>query len=298
MHELGVPFLGAARFLLTYGVPVSASRQAVNAIFGPVAWALDHGEIEEMLSRGLLLDSVSADILCQRGFGRHIGVNLRRWLGREESTYAMEKVASDETGVRRGFHLTLLRVPRVAVLEPRRGAREWTTIVTPDRQRVGAGVVAFENKLGGRVVTFAVPDPGASPTGLAPSDQRQTIVQTAVRFLSRHRFASAMVSGGPHLNPIHFEGDGRRLVVIFNGSPDPARPVVRMDGRPTAAALLAPLAKPKSARVRIISDREGVTITSETAVPYLGFLVLEWWERRDAPTPNDRERAGVRGYSP
>lgn len=276
MHELDVPFLGAARFLLTYGVPVSANRQAVNAVFGPAAWAFDDDELRDMLTRGLLLDAVSADILCQRGFAPQIGVNLRSWLGREESTYSMEKVASNETGVRRGFHLTLIRVPRIAVLEPRTGAREWTTIVTPKRQRVGAGILAYENNLGGRVVTFAVPDPGASPTGLPPSDQRQTLVQSAVDFLSRHEFASAMVSGGPHLNPIHFESDGQRLVVVFNGSPDPVRPVVRMDGRPRAATLLTPIAKPKSARIRVISERKGVTIASASAVPYLGFPVLEW----------------------
>jgi hypothetical protein len=281
MHELDVPFLGAARFLLAYGVPVSAERQSVNAIFGTVAWTFDDDEIKEMLSAGLLLDAVSADILCQRGFGPQIGVDLSRWLGREESTYSMEKIASDETGVRKGFHLTLLRVPRVAVLEPRTGACEWTTIVTPKQERVGAGIVAYENRLGGRVVTFAVPDPGATPAGLPPSDQRQTIVQTAIRFLSRQPFASVMISGGPHLNPIHFSGDGRRYAVIFNGSPDPARPVVRMNaiakGR-TLATLLSPLAKPAKTAIRVRHNEKGITLTSDVPVPYLGFLVLEWEE--------------------
>jgi hypothetical protein len=208
-------------------------------------------------------------------------VDLSRWLGREESTYSMEKIASDETGVRKGFHLTLLRVPRVAVLEPRTGACEWTTIVTPKQERVGAGIVAYENRLGGRVVTFAVPDPGATPAGLPPSDQRQTIVQTAIRFLSRQPFASVMISGGPHLNPIHFSGDGRRYAVIFNGSPDPARPVVRMNaiakGR-TLATLLSPLAKPAKTAIRVRHNEKGITLTSDVPVPYLGFLVLEWEE--------------------
>ena len=125
------------------------------------------------------------------------------------------------------------------------------------------------------MVTYAAPDPASLP----PSYHRQEIAQSAISFLAAGGFPSAMVTGGANLMPIHFEGDGRHFAVILNGSPDAARPVVRMSGvagEPREAAILAPLAEPVKAEVSVIPGGEAVTVISETAVPYLGYLVLEW----------------------
>ena len=281
MDELRASFSGPADFLLPNGVPVSAGHQQVNAVFGSLAWAFDDEELREMLAGGLLLDGDSADILCQRGFGPDIGVDVTQWLSREESAYAMAKVVSNEAGVRKGFHLTILRLPRISVLKRRRGAHEWTTIVTPQRERVAPGIVAYENRRGGRVITYAAPDPGADLRGggLAPSYQRQAILQSAIRFLSAGEFGSAFVTGGPHLNPIHFAGDGKQFAVIFNGSPDPATVEVQMHGTsapPKRATVLPPLSKPVRAKVSSTQGQAGTLLTCERALPYLGFLVLEW----------------------
>jgi len=275
MGELDATSFGPGHLLLPFGVPVSADRQGVNAIFGSLAWAFDDDEIRRMLSGGLLLDGVSADILCQRGFGPHIGVDFRGWADREESTYSVEMVVSEEAGVRKGLYLNANLLPRLGIAEPREGAREWSVIITPERERVGAGIVVYENGLGGRVVTYAAPDPASLP----PSYHRQEIAQSAISFLAVGGFPSAMVTGGANLMPIHFEGDGRHFAVILNGSPDAARPVVRMGGvagEPREATILAPLAEPVEAEVSVIPGGEAVTVISETAVPYLGYLVLEW----------------------
>jgi len=69
MTELNASSLTPGEYLLPYGIPVSADCQEVNAVFGSLAWAFDNDEIYNMLSKGLLLDGLSADILCQRGFG-------------------------------------------------------------------------------------------------------------------------------------------------------------------------------------------------------------------------------------
>jgi len=123
------------------------------------------------------------------------------------------------------------------------------------------------------VVTYAAPDPGASLLGggLAPSYQRQAIVQSAVRFLSGGDFGSALVTGGPHLNPIHFTHGDKQFVVVFNGSPDPAMVEAQdVSSRPERATVLPPLAKPVRAKI------DPAVVRCERAVPYLGFLVLEW----------------------
>jgi hypothetical protein len=248
LQELNASSCGPGHFLLPYGVPVSASFQAVNAVFGSLAWAFDDEKIQEMLAVGLFLDGVSADILCQRGFGQSIGVNSQGLVNREEALYSLERVNSRQTGVTEGHYFNVNQLEGICVLEPLEGADKWTTVITPERKRFGAGVVVYENQLGGRVATTSAPDPACLPR----SFQRQTITQKTVAFLAREKFSSAMVSGTPYLMPNHFKGQGRQFLVLFNGIPDAARPSVHMfsaDKPPVETALLAPLKEPVQAIV-------------------------------------------------
>lgn len=274
MEELNATSFEPGYFLLPYGIPVSANFQKVNAIFGTLAWAFNDDEILQMLSRGLLLDGVSAEILCRRGFGHYIGVDIKGWVDREEGKYSIEMVISTETGVYQGLYLSVNTLPCLNILEPQKRAREWSVIITPEKRRFGSGVVVYENKLGGRVVTYSV----ANPKHIPLSYQRQTIIQNAIDFLAGDKFDSIMVTGGANLMPICFKDENKNFVVVLNGSPDAAKPVVRMNGvRPRAiiATLLAPLTKPVKIKVSIASSRKVFTITSQDEVPYLGFLVLE-----------------------
>ncbi|MCD6219923.1 hypothetical protein J7K43_06035 [Candidatus Calescamantes bacterium] len=275
MEELNASSFQPGYFLIPYGVPVSVNRQKINAIFGSIAWAFNNDEIYEMLSEGLLLDGVSADILYQRGFGEYIGVEFEKWVEREESKYSIEMVISKQTGVRKGLYFNTNLLPRLSILKPQKGAYQWSVIMTPERKQVGAGIVVYENKLGGRIVTYAAPNPASLPR----SYQRQKIIQKAIDFLSGDKFSPVMVTGGAYLLPIHFKAENKQFVVVLNGSPDPSNPVVRIGGEVNnsiQATLLAPLAKPVKAKVNIFSDKEVVFVTSQTEVPYLGFLVLEW----------------------
>jgi len=161
------------------------------------------------------------------------------------------------------------------LLKPLKGAYEWTAIITSEKKRLGAGMVVYENKLGGRVAIYAAPDPACLPRNY----QRQTITHKAIDFVAGGKFTSSMVTGGPHLIPIHFEGESKHFVIVLNGSPDPAKPVVRIGDiavNPTQATILAPLAKPVKTKVKIISNKNMVKVTSQSEVPYLGFLILEW----------------------
>lgn len=275
MDELNASPFEPGHFLLPYGVPVSASRQNVNAILGSLAWAFSSKEILKILSGGLLLDGVSAEILCQRGFGEYIGVKFKGWKKREESKYSLEMVISKETGVREGFYFNINLLPCLGTLEPRNGANEWTTIITPEKRRFGAGMVACKNKLGGRVVTCAVPNPASLPRNY----QRQVITQKAVDFLAGGKFTFSMATGGPYLLPMHFKGKNKHYMVVFNGSPDGAKPVVRIDDaiiKLKQATLLAPLAEPVEAKFNIVFREKTATIICMTELPYLGFIVLEW----------------------
>ena len=275
LWELDATSFGPGEFLLPYGISVSARPQAVNAVFGSMAWAFGDDEIEAMLGGGLLLDGASADILCRRGFGRHIGVKVAGLAGREDAPpYALEQVASRQCGVRPGLYLNVNLMDRLARMEPLGAALEWTTILTPERKRFGAGVVAFRNELGGRIVTFAAPNPSSLPRNY----QRQAIAQRAVAFLAGSRFDAVTVFDAPHCLPTHLCDAHRHWVVVLNASPDPARPVISLPrgaGSCLEATLLAPLGKPQRVQTRSVKGKDGLRLTAQTPIPYLGFLVAE-----------------------
>ena len=88
-----------------------------------------------------------------------------------------------------------------------------------------------------------------------------------------------MITGGAHLMPMHFRGDGKDFVVVLNGSPDAAAPVVRLSHvreAPRTATVLAPLHKPVGIEVDVRKEKDHLIVTCSQAVPYMGFLVLEW----------------------
>jgi len=270
LYELDASSFGPGHLLLPYGIPATATPQAVNGIFGSLAWAFGDDELRRLLRGGLLLDADSAAILEQRGFGPAIGVSVAGCAQREEGRYAVEEVVSPRTGVRPGLFLSVNLHDRMGRLRPRSGAEVWTTILTPERTRFGAGLVAYRNIHGGRVVTCAVPNPAQ----MTRSYHRQALWHRVVDFLAGGRFAGVKVAGAPHAMPIHFQAGPRHTVVVLNGSPDPAAPLIHVGrlGRPAATWLLAPLSVPRPVQLRLL----GRALQAREPIPYHGFLVLAW----------------------
>ena len=276
MNELDVSPYQASELLIHCGVPATFRAQPVQALFGPLAWVFDDEQIRSMLAGGLLLDGAAAEILCRRGFGEDLGVDVPQIVQRESHLYSLEEVMARIPGAPVGHFLNTYRTPRLAVVQPRKGAESWTQVITAEREYVGGGMVAFENRRGGRVVTYAVVNPVAP---LPMNYQRQALWHHAVRWAAGGKFTSPLVTGGAHLAPIHLLGDDREYLAIFSESDDPSRPVAHLPAKPAGeirATLLAPLVKPKAAKVKLAKTRAGWTATSTVDLPHFGCLVLEW----------------------
>ena len=275
LDELDATSFSPGYFLLPYGIPVSAKLQKVNAVFGNLAWAFSDEKIDELLTGGLLLDGISAQILYQRGFGAQIGVDIEALVDRHHHPFSVEMTATSVCGVRKGYYFQLWGLHSLAIVHPRTQAKEWTTILTPRHERVGAGLTIFKNKRGGRVATYAA----VALCPVAPAHQQQAILQKVLSVLSGGRFGSVFVTGGANLLPLHFESGNKRLIVVFNGSPDGARPVVRCNvirDAPRAATILTPLGKPETISLDTTENKGIVVLTCQREVPYFGYLVLEW----------------------
>jgi hypothetical protein len=278
MAELAVDPSPAADFLLRAGVPITAGPAAVQAVFGTAAWAFDEEEIRALLAGGLLLDGTAAHVLCLRGFGEHLGVDVPEVVAREQQgaqpgPYARERLTSaveTETWAWAShIRLSVNMQPALARIEPLRGAEVWTEVETADGTRWGAGRTAFRNKLGGAVAVLAA----MAPSELPGSDDGRALLHRTIRFLEADEPTLPLVAaGGPHLIPVFSQHRGAFRLAIANGSADDAHPVIDLPLPPltreqAAATLLEPLRAP-----RPVAADSGLG----HRLGHRAWLVLEW----------------------
>ncbi|WP_329113772.1 hypothetical protein [Streptomyces sp. NBC_01465] len=266
LTDLAVDPGPAADFLLRYGVPVTAEDAPVRVLFGQAARSFDDDALRRMLSGGLLLDGIAAQVLTERGFGELLGVTVTEIVDREAPSspgpYSLEQQND-------GVCLSVNMQPALARLHPSAGADVQTRILTPDLHLWGPGRCLFTNALGGRVAVLAA----TAPELLPYDEDGQRLLHTTVRYLEGDAPTLPLVSGGPYLIPrLARTADGRRLAVA-NGSADPARPRIDLPHAPAAveATLLAPLAVPVA--TGMTSSAGAFTLDAD--LPHRGWLLVD-----------------------
>ncbi|GAA1367856.1 hypothetical protein [Streptomyces beijiangensis] len=273
LADLAVDPGAAADFLLRYGVPVTAEDAPVRVLFGQVARSFDDDALRRMLSGGLLLDGIAAQVLTERGFGELLGVTVSEIVGRQEPAapgpYSLEHAHTLPTDEDSDVFLSVNMQPSLARLHPADGAEVWTNILTPDLQAWGPGRCVFTNPLGGRVAVLAA----TAPELLPYDDDGQRLLHATVRYLEAGAPVLPLVSGGPYLVPrLARTGRGWQLA-ITNGSADPARPRIALPFPPDAAeaTLLAPLHVPTSTTMTATTG----FLTLDQDLPHRGWLLVD-----------------------
>ena len=280
MDELKVDVSPAWNFLLSCGIPACHGEQDVNVIFGNSAWTFEDDEIYGMLKGGLMIDGLSAEILIKRGFGRYLGIRYKDTLEREKSTYSVEVVNNEESGLRKGFYFSVNKMEQLRVFEPSEGAATWSDIITPENERIGAGTMLYENCLGGRTVVFAVEDPAK----LVLNFQRQTMVHNMIRYLYGGKIPFPLVTGAPYLLPMCFKGKREMNLVVFNGATDPATVSVKTSGKTLPSrqtTVLKPLEQPSSGK--LLKGGKGETAglwKTESRIPYMSFVIVRFQKNK------------------
>ena len=284
LEQLAIDPSPAADFLLRYGVPVTAGPAPVQAVFGGLAWAFTDEQVHALLAGGLLLDGAAAEILCRRGFGPLLGVDVPELVAREQPSgagaYAREQVTDPELRTELGLEHTLFSVnvqPALARLEPRPGAQVWTRLLAADGTDWGVGRTVFDNELGGRIAVLAA----TAPDRLPGSDQAQALLHRTVRRLEAAHPTLPLVSGGPFLIPQLSMTEGVVRLAVANGSADPVRPTVDLPISPTqpCATVLRALAAAEPASVSFSGG--GRRLRADAQLGHREWLVLEW----PAPPP-------------
>jgi hypothetical protein len=202
----------------------------VNALAGDMAWAFDDERVDDMLQRGLLLDGHAAMVLEERGFGDQIGLANIRFITQADVVYSMEELTDPNFTSLVGALVNVDDRPctqRLAqgVLLP--GAQAVSLLRGPRFERVGHGVVVYENERGGRVAVCPWDVNAPERYGGQRNQFRAAQLDALMRYLGRGK-SLGHVSGGPWLVSQFFT-DGQRWRgkvprrwrgVVWNASPD------------------------------------------------------------------------------
>lgn len=214
--DMQVHARGWAYWLGAAGLAFSARKQdSVNAIAGASAWGFDDDQMRGLLSKGLLLDGVAAQILTERGFGNLIGIQSARMVTQNESLYSIERSAESlypQISINNKPHTKHILQAQLA-----NGAQPVSQLLDPLQNVVGHGAFTFENALGGRVAV--VPwDASVSETPMMDSYRAEQL-RRIVRWLARDA-ETGSIEGGAWLIPQLLKNETIWRGVIWNASPD------------------------------------------------------------------------------
>lgn len=215
-RDLQVHARGWAYWLGAAGLAFSAREQeSVNALAGQSAWGLDDAQIRRLLTKGLLLDGIAAEILTRRGFGAEIGIQSAKMVTQNDLLYAIEAPADSlypQISINNKPHARCLLQ---ADLAPE--ATLLSRLLDPRQTPIGHGAFTFQNALGGRVAV--VPwDTSVSETPMMDS-YRADQLRRLIRWLA-HDLETGSVSGGAWLIPQFLKDGEIWRAVIWNASPD------------------------------------------------------------------------------
>ena len=181
-------------FLDQMGLPLSFSTEVtgINCFAGKVTSTYSDEELKKILSGNVVLDCVSAKILIDRGYGKYLGVDVRKWTGKMPKEEIIFDIPGKTTGVQQDGNELVITNDKTEVLTK---VMNVTTGLEPEYLYPGS--TKFKNELGGTVYVF-------SGTPVAP----HSIHGGAFSFLNETRkqqFINILKDHGEDL--VYFPGD-------------------------------------------------------------------------------------------
>ncbi len=207
------------------GVPTTFHESQVTAVQGEEIDCLSEEELEELFSKGVLLDARAAECLIKRGLGwRLAGVT-----GRKKNAVHCKEAPAAACG--KGYPINTRYDGEAWQFDWEAGAEVMSEFRDYNDKVTGHGVVRFENKLGGRVVVmpfdsqagamvFGVPSNAlASPGFVSPA--RQVFLQPLIKWLFKDAACPAFFTQARPVYPLVVEmEDGAIAAGIANLGPD------------------------------------------------------------------------------
>ncbi|MBR7130768.1 MAG: hypothetical protein IKC82_02100 [Lentisphaeria bacterium] len=131
----------------------------VTLVSGQTLNAFSDDEVKRLLAGGVILDAIAAETLIDRGMGRYLGLSSYTRHHYDTLPFSYEEIPEEDVSVYG------VRNPRMTLQRACREIDEFTVadaevkllsnIRRYDHQFIAGGVFAFDNELGGRVLTLA-----------------------------------------------------------------------------------------------------------------------------------------------
>lgn len=173
----------SSKMLESLGIPTQYGASNISVLTGQMIRSLTHFEISQLLELGVMLDSIAAAVLIERGYGNQIGLSA---IGETCSLFKLDACAAEsyfneEFGGARDTYLSTFlpeygQEPQLRELNLLPGTLVVSRLVDADRNPGLPLFSAFENEKGGRVVVCAYELKHAVGTSFFHSYRRRQIV--------------------------------------------------------------------------------------------------------------------------
>lgn len=149
-----------------FGIPYVTTDAPISFWDDRVARYATDKEITQALSKVLVLDGAAAKVLCERGFGEYLGVDVGDDVkqGMLQWDLAVREVIADEfVGTLRGRNMTapwMLAphgngwMPKLTVTDP--ACRVITELYNSERELITPAMTKYQNSLGGTVIVMGL----------------------------------------------------------------------------------------------------------------------------------------------
>lgn len=139
-------------FLDQMGLPLSfrKDQKGINCFAGKSVETLSDEEIKEILSGPVVLSSISAKILVDRGYGKYIGVDVREWTGKMPKQEQLFEEKGKHTGVQQDGKELVITDDKVEVL-----TKVYNVTTGCEPEYLYPGSTKFKNELGGVIYVFS-----------------------------------------------------------------------------------------------------------------------------------------------
>lgn len=225
-RKLGSDDLLTYEMLESHGIPTTYTDSDVVAVSGQLIRSFSDAEIKSMLSKGILLDAVAANVLYERGFGKEIGleeINEPEFLNNLGVFSAEEFFNEKFKGADKKFlSLTLpdlSRTCRFSILKPVKNAEIISRIVDADVKRHHVCLYTYENRLEGRMAVYSYEL--ASSYGVAfCNPHRMEQLQSIIKWLSFEKHPILVRGDGAYPLAFRKDTDKKTVLGFFNLSLD------------------------------------------------------------------------------
>lgn len=199
------------KWLGLLGLPISSSIKDAEFLMltGDDVFLATDEEIDSILGRGAMMDLRAAEALVARGYGDRIGI---REIQKMDEPFVGERFTDDElNGIFKNEHnsdyfaSTLIDDESVKSISYLESARELSFIINYKKERIAAGVTAYENEAGERFV-------------ILPYVDTDFTYFTNVNHIRRHQLINAFEWIGKKALPIGCENE--KMCVNINTFPD------------------------------------------------------------------------------